>query len=72
MLKNILNLKGAQQLSKKEQNTIYGGAAGDWAITCNSGVQITNAPDCDSGTTSFACANQGGFSGTCICAGQCQ
>jgi hypothetical protein len=25
MLKNILNLKGAQQLSKKEQNTINGG-----------------------------------------------
>jgi coenzyme F420-reducing hydrogenase gamma subunit len=26
MLKNILNLKGAQQLSKKEQNAINGGA----------------------------------------------
>ena len=25
MLKNILNLKGAQQLSKKEQNDILGG-----------------------------------------------
>lgn len=28
MLKNILNLKGAQQLSKKEQNAINGGAGG--------------------------------------------
>jgi len=27
MLKNILNLKGAQQLSKKEQHSIHGGLA---------------------------------------------
>jgi hypothetical protein len=25
MLKNILNLEGAQQLSKKEQNAVFGG-----------------------------------------------
>ena len=27
MLKNILNLKGAQQLNKNEQNTIHGGGS---------------------------------------------
>jgi len=40
MLKNILDLKGAQQLSKKEQNVILGGAPGCATESeCNNGCQ---------------------------------
>ncbi|MCF6306339.1 MAG: hypothetical protein L3J09_00105 [Flavobacteriaceae bacterium] len=41
MLKNILNLEGAQQLSKKEQSSINGGKA--FCQHCNGG----NGGACD-------------------------
>ena len=41
MLKNILNLEGAQQLSKKEQKTIKGG------ITNPSGCSLPPGNVCD-------------------------
>jgi hypothetical protein len=41
MLKNILNLKGAQQLSNNEQKEINGGAPGNGVIIC---------PQCADGT----------------------
>ena len=37
MLKNILNLEGAQQLSKTEQNAINGGAGGSCIDNCTIG-----------------------------------
>ena len=53
MLKNILNLKGAQQLSKKEQSSINGGLAfckycnGGQGGACNgSGVCVDPCPSC--------------------------
>jgi len=45
MLKNILNLKGAQQLSKNEQQAINGGAPGNQ--TCID--QCFNGAPCPSG-----------------------
>jgi hypothetical protein len=45
MLKNILNLEGAQQLSKKEQNTIHGGGGGYCVSTCGTGM-----PACPEGS----------------------
>ncbi|WP_169301339.1 hypothetical protein [Pontimicrobium aquaticum] len=36
---------------------------------CNEGEPVINAPNCESGTTTWACTNLGGFSGTCVCAG---
>ena len=43
MLKNILNLNGAQQLSKKEQNAINGGA------------QLCGPEDCNESGCDFGC-----------------
>ena len=68
MLKNILNLGGAQQLSKKEQNTINGGA-GPYSVKCSSGVWISGLPDLNTSNTSYACSNQGGYTGTWMCVG---
>ena len=67
-MKNLRKLKGAYLLSKKEQCLIQGGQ-GPWSIQCESGVSITNAPDCSSASTTFACENQGGWAGTCLCVG---
>ena len=36
MLKNILNLNGAQELSKNEQKSLIGGGPGDCLQGCNS------------------------------------
>lgn len=44
MLKNILNLKGAQQLSKKEQNAIHGGGGG----SCGYETEILCEGNCPS------------------------
>ncbi len=51
MLKNILNLEGAQQLSKKEQQDINGG----WIVRpacsggpCNNGTMFSGCPNWDS------------------------
>lgn len=46
MLKNILNLKGAQQLSNNEQKEINGGAP-QWCGYCS----------CENGELTFACGN---------------
>ncbi|MGF1555631.1 hypothetical protein [Paucihalobacter sp.] len=70
MLKKILNLKGVVQLNREQQKSINGGA-GHYSIKCNSGVWIHNAPNADPETTSFACQNQGGYSGQFICSVVC-
>ena len=47
MLKNILNLKGAQQLSKKEQQNINGGGIPNcslWMAACAPGTWCINTP----------------------------
>jgi hypothetical protein len=47
MLKNILNLDGAQQLSKSEQKTINGGKIACWGTTntsCPSGYCCSGEP----------------------------
>ncbi len=64
MLKNILNVKGAQQLNKKEQKMINGGSfpfiQGDGPVCNNSGPGNV----CPSG---YDCDNAGGTNiGTCI------
>jgi hypothetical protein len=59
MLKNILNLDGAQQLSKNEQKEINGGRKlytgtcenlpGGWQMICPTGttcVDTINGPEC--------------------------
>ena len=54
MLKNILNLEGAQQLSKNEQSYINGG-----------GTDCGTRPGvhCSDG---YCCGSCGGFGNTCI------
>ena len=68
MLKNILKVNGAQQLSKTEQGTINGG--GPLSVTCDG--YFTCLSDCINGTcsgaphpslpgvTCFACVPDGG------------
>jgi hypothetical protein len=48
MLKNILNLDGAQQLSKNEQKTIIGGK-----IACSAGTNCGSNMCCTAPTYSF-------------------
>jgi hypothetical protein len=57
MLKNILNLKGAQQLSKKEQNTITGGTE-QWCgyCTCTAGIIVYACGVSQNKACLFACA----------------
>ena len=55
MLKQILNLKGAQQLSKKEQNSINGGA-GEW---CVDHCQTSGCPSNEQ-CIKFACTEENG------------
>lgn len=65
MLKKISKLGSV--LNKSEQNLVFGGV-GPWAVRCNSGVLIENAPDGSAETAAFACKNQGGPSAS-ICSG---
>lgn len=59
MLKNILNLKGAQQLSKKEQNAINGG---------DSPYGVCTENGCDNCVgTCFQCQPPWGDVGTELC-----
>jgi len=66
MLKNILNLKGAQQLSKKEQNLINGGS-GDCQTEFQCMSQCINGecrsfplPMSPSGVECWECYEEGG------------
>ncbi len=68
MFKNILNLPGVAQLSKKEQEFVNGGA-GPYSLRCNNGSWIDNCPDNSSGTGATACGNNGGYSGSWFCFG---
>ena len=43
MLKNILNLEGAQQLSKNEQNEINGGKTPNWCVGQPNGTKCGGA-----------------------------
>lgn len=45
MLKNILNLEGAQQLSKNEQQSIHGGKDPDWCYWQLPGTQCGGSPE---------------------------
>lgn len=45
MLKNILNLEGAQQLSKNEQQSIQGGKDPDWCVGKPDDTQCGGNPD---------------------------
>jgi hypothetical protein len=42
MLKKILNLKGAQEISRSEQKNIHGGGPGSQEICCTPGCCVVN------------------------------
>lgn len=55
MLKNILNLKGAQEMTKNEQKEINGGLK----HTCRGGLWCTGDAVCtQGGTVNAICVNQ--------------
>lgn len=63
MKKSNSILKGAMPLTSSEKKNIVGGV-GRYSVRCNSGVWVAQVPDLESGTTAWACSNQGGYSGT--------
>ena len=67
MLKNILNLKGAQQLSKTEQKSLVGGGSGSLCIDqCMAAGGL-----CPSGSSCvhFRCFGIGQIYGVCVSGG---
>ncbi len=66
-----LELNDREMLERNQLKAVFGGYTygGDWACGCNSGVNITGAPDCSASTCNWACNNQGGWNGSCVCAG---
>lgn len=66
MKKSILNL--GTTLNRSQQKSINGGV-GPYSVRCNSGEWIGSVPNLDSSTTTTACDNQGGYSGSWICSG---
>ncbi|MEA9413931.1 hypothetical protein [Flavobacterium sp. PL02] len=49
MLKNILNVEGAQKLTKSEQKLISGGAVGDWTYSEQTGYCVYSVEACGFG-----------------------
>lgn len=64
-----INLNSLKTLLTRDEMRVISGGSGGWACGCWSGVNITNAPGCSSSICNWACQNQGGWTGGCVCTG---